>query len=301
MPKTSASKKLKEYSGEPAEKGTSFFDYLRFGESYTSLVLGIIVVIIATALLLSFVHNKNAGNVNTQVSQSTQNTVQITQKAGELAKQAPSGDIDGTATTAPTATPVPTKEAAKPTVKPTVKPVSKPTAKPTQVALKPTAVEKKIAVAKPNPTKAPQVKTDKDNNVWVVQKGETLWQIAESKYTSGYNWVDIARANNLVNPDDIHAGDRLVLPKVTAKVPTIQTEKTQVAKNVQENTTPAVGTSMNKITGKIYTVEKGDNLWSIAVRAYGDGYKWVDIARANNLANPGMIFSGNKLDIPRNS
>ncbi|MFI5265695.1 MAG: LysM peptidoglycan-binding domain-containing protein [Candidatus Levyibacteriota bacterium] len=54
-----------------------------------------------------------------------------------------------------------------------------------------------------------------------------------------------------------------------------------------------------KITGKTYTVKAGDDLWNIAVRAYGDGYKWVDIARVNNLSNPNLIFSDNVLVIPR--
>jgi len=46
-------------------------------------------------------------------------------------------------------------------------------------------------------------------------------------------------------------------------------------------------------------VVKGDNLWQIALRAYGDGYQWVKIARENKLANPDLIHSGNILKIPR--
>lgn len=44
---------------------------------------------------------------------------------------------------------------------------------------------------------------------------------------------------------------------------------------------------------------KGDHLWGIAVRAYGDGYKWVEIARENNLVNPNLIHPGNVLSLPR--
>jgi nucleoid-associated protein YgaU len=44
---------------------------------------------------------------------------------------------------------------------------------------------------------------------------------------------------------------------------------------------------------------KGDSLWKIAVRAYGDGYKWVSIAKANKLVNPNLIHSGNVLTLPR--
>jgi nucleoid-associated protein YgaU len=48
-----------------------------------------------------------------------------------------------------------------------------------------------------------------------------------------------------------------------------------------------------------YTVVKGDSLWSIAVKAYGDGYKWVSIAKANKLDNPNVIHAGNVLVIPK--
>ena len=302
MAKKAGTKKQQTISEESSKKGTSFFDYLRFGESYTSLILGIIVVIIATALLLSFVHNKNAGNVNAPVSQQTQNTVQLSQKTLDLAKTPPSGSIDGTITTAPTDTIVPTAlPTAMPTTVPTVKPTVKVKPKATVVAKK--SVVKKIAVkTNPKPTAVPQVLTGKDNNVWIVQKNESLWLIAEKKYTSGYNWVDIAKANNLADPSNIHVGDRLILPSVSPKPATIATTTTKkvntntnIASNVQKNTV----TVLNKIIGNSYTVEKGDTLWNIAVRAYGDGYKWTTIADANNLTNPSMIFSGNKLKIPR--
>lgn len=54
-----------------------------------------------------------------------------------------------------------------------------------------------------------------------------------------------------------------------------------------------------KITGDKYVVESGDFLWDIAIKAYGDGNKWVDIAKANNLVNPNIIHRGNELVIPR--
>lgn len=118
-----------------------------------------------------------------------------------------------------------------------------------------------------------------------VKAGDSLWTIAEKRYGSGYNWVDIARENKLSNPDIVNSGTKLVLPDVQAKIPTREVI--------------GIASSNQKIEGDKYTVQKSDNLWEIAVRAYGDGFKWVSIAKANNLANPSLLHSGNILAIPR--
>lgn len=60
--------------------------------------------------------------------------------------------------------------------------------------------------------------------------------------------------------------------------------------------------SQSDISGSIYggeyIVVKGDNLWKIAEKKYNDGYKWVEIAKENNLKNPGMLAVGDKLVLP---
>jgi len=50
---------------------------------------------------------------------------------------------------------------------------------------------------------------------------------------------------------------------------------------------------------KIYQVIKGDNLWEIAVKEYGDGYQWTKIAAANNLKNASVISVCQKIVIPK--
>lgn len=47
-----------------------------------------------------------------------------------------------------------------------------------------------------------------------------------------------------------------------------------------------------------YTVVPGDNLWNIAVNFYGDGTRYPEIAAANGIENPNLIFPGQVFIIP---
>ena len=122
-----------------------------------------------------------------------------------------------------------------------------------------------------------------------VEKGQHLWAIATKYYGSGYNYVDIAKANNLTNASALEVGQELVLPKVA--VIEVGAAKPAVTATMTEQP--------NKIEGDSYTVAKGDHLWSIAVRAYGDGYKWVEIAKANNITHSNYIEVGQVLKLNR--
>ncbi len=119
-----------------------------------------------------------------------------------------------------------------------------------------------------------------------VVKGETLWSISEDVYGSGYNWTDVYKANKLTS-ENLEVGQELTLPDVSSKQPTATKQISTINKTA------------TAISGSTYTVVKGDFLWEIAIRAYGDGYKWVEIAKANKLKNPNIIHSGNVLTLPR--
>jgi nucleoid-associated protein YgaU len=150
-------------------------------------------------------------------------------------------------------------------------------------------------------------------NAHIVQDGEDLWSIAEKYYGNGYYWTKIAQANDITNPNQIEVGQKLTLPDVEE-----QGEIAEATTAPEETNTPIPSSSPTPtveptatptptpselgeepIRGATYTVERGDNLWNIAVRAYGDGFKWVEIADANNLANPDLIHRGNEFIIPR--
>ena len=126
--------------------------------------------------------------------------------------------------------------------------------------------EEKTVVPTPSPTKT-----------YTVVKDDTLWSIAQKQYTSGYNWVDIRDANHLINPNLIEVGQTLIIPNIQAI---------------------SAASTNGKPKDEKYTVVQGDNLWNIAEYEYSNGYKWADIAQANNLANPDIIHAGNILMMP---
>lgn len=48
---------------------------------------------------------------------------------------------------------------------------------------------------------------------YTVVKGDNLWNIAVAQYGDGFAWTKIASVNNLVNPSIIHPGNVLTLPR----------------------------------------------------------------------------------------
>ena len=120
---------------------------------------------------------------------------------------------------------------------------------------------------------------------YTVKDGDTLWSISEAFFKSGYNWVDIATTNNFENPDYVTAGQTIIIPNVAPKiVPTGEVSSAATVMQAKKST---------------YAVVAGDSLWTISQKEYnGNGYKWTDIASANNLTNPDLIFAGNVLTLP---
>lgn len=116
-----------------------------------------------------------------------------------------------------------------------------------------------------------------------VETGEHLWAIAVNYYNDGYQWPEIAKANELVNPNLISPGQELTIPRV--EVAEARSEESRL--------------ETEAITGEKYTVKKGDCLWFIALRAYGDPYKWPEIVQTNKLADPDLIHPGNEFILPR--
>jgi LysM repeat protein len=106
----------------------------------------------------------------------------------------------------------------------------------------------------PPPTGAP----------YVVQRGDNLYRIGQA---FGVSWQALATANNIVNPNQIFAGQVLTIPGATPQPQ------------------PAV----------THLVQPGDTLFRISLRY---GVPWTSIAAANNISSPYVIYVGQTLVIP---
>jgi nucleoid-associated protein YgaU len=114
----------------------------------------------------------------------------------------------------------------------------------------------------------------------VVSPGETLGGIAKQYYGSATKYIDIAKANNIVNPSIVYQNQKLKILGATNRTNPIPTM----------NNTSSVG--------KEYIIKNGDTLSQIAKDTYGDPLKYVDIVRYNNILNDRGLKAGDKIILP---
>lgn len=59
-----------------------------------------------------------------------------------------------------------------------------------------------------------------------------------------------------------------------------------------------VSPAPSHVKQKTYTLQDGEGLWDVAVKFYGDGYKYTELIKVNNFENPDDIPPGTKIVIP---
>jgi LysM repeat protein len=130
--------------------------------------------------------------------------------------------------------------------------------------------------------------------VHIVRRGENLFRIS-LRY--GVTVQAIASANSLTNPSRIFAGQRLIIPTGGTQPPPIPTA-TPVAGTPTATLRPGVPTltpTATVVGTRTHTVRAGENLFRIALRY---GLTTEELARANGITNPSLIFPNQVLVIP---
>ena len=129
----------------------------------------------------------------------------------------------------------------------------------------------------------------------VVQKGEVLSEISKKYCGTSRKWRDIQKANDGLNPRRLQVGMKLKIPPL-AQVMSVggvaAAASPPPALSVTGRAAPAAQ--------RTYTVKKGDTLYDIARKVYGDGTRFKDIQAANRrlLSGHRYLQPGMTLVIP---
>ena len=129
---------------------------------------------------------------------------------------------------------------------------------------------------------SPVVKNTPSYVTYTVQAGDTLWAIAR-KYNCSITEIVTANSDRIKNPNRIHAGWQLEIPKSGATI---------------TGSAPDAVLPENKKSG-IYIVRQGDTLWKIA-RKYNCSVAEIVSLNRELIRNPALIYSGWELKVPQN-
>jgi LysM repeat protein len=129
--------------------------------------------------------------------------------------------------------------------------------------------------------------------IYTVVSGDRMFRIALRFNTTP---ADIARANGIININLINPGQQLRIPNCNVTPPPAVTPTPTFGQGGPTTSVPPIVTATRSAgSGQVYTVQRGDTLFSISLR-----YRVTvaAMAQANNIANPALIYPGQKLTIP---
>jgi len=115
----------------------------------------------------------------------------------------------------------------------------------------------------------------------VVQAGETLRSIAE---IYALTVEQLALQNNIADVNMLYVGQVLAIsPNISSPTPPTET--------------PIIAAQQPALTGTsvVYTIQAGETLFRIATRF---GLSVNDLARANNIVDPTLIYAGQQIIVP---
>lgn len=155
--------------------------------------------------------------------------------------------------------------------------------------------------------------------VYSVKPGDTLWGISQNYLGTGKKYYEIQTLNHLKD-DTIHPGQTILIPQNLSSgwiLYNVESGDTlwNIARsylgswtkynmimslNNLQNETIYPGQILKiplKNQNNVYTVQAGDNLWNIALKLLGDGNRFYEIIRLNNLQSD-QVSEGQTLKVP---
>ena len=143
------------------------------------------------------------------------------------------------------------------------------------------------------------LKTDKGTTQFILVRsspdGRKLFDTNIKVSVEDYNIVEDVKANGLDVAVDVNLKQWRDYGTKTATVEPpaepSQPSTVTVKQEREASTAPAA---------KTYTVKKGDSLWAIAAKYYGNGSEYTKIYNANTdkISNPNLIYPGQVLTLP---
>ncbi|HRP63423.1 MAG TPA: LysM peptidoglycan-binding domain-containing protein [Phycisphaerales bacterium] len=128
-----------------------------------------------------------------------------------------------------------------------------------------------------------------------VQRGESLSSIAMQYYGDRALAADLAKFNNIANPDTIRVDHRLRIPPLSQLRPGAAPPQPAGGSNAapRQPEQPA--------RAQTYTVQAGDSLSEISQKLLGTSRRWRDIYELNKdvIRDPDNVPVGTTLRIPR--
>lgn len=148
---------------------------------------------------------------------------------------------------------------------------------------------------------------------YVVQDGDNLAKIAQKFYGAeiGNKTINVTRifeANRgmLESPNDIHVGQKLIIPLLKDESESVFSrglfERIKSTIGTQPSSDMAPTVLLTKLPAsqpsKQYVVCEGDNLWRIANKQLGDGERFREIIKLNDLKDEDYLTVGMRLKVP---
>jgi len=134
-----------------------------------------------------------------------------------------------------------------------------------------------------------------DYNMHIVNKGETLWSIAQ-KYNLSVDLI--LDTNNIANSELISIGQEMKIPSHKNAITETNIVKQAVINENNSNNNSSISNNISPPENAepiAYTIKAGDNLWNIS-RKYGVSVEVM--FSVNNIKEKDLLSLGQKIEIP---